>query len=374
MGSVVGGLGSAIGDVTGGLLGGVTSGIAGQLGPAPQVNLFSDLTEQDRLGLIGEAALVGDRLAPTAQAAQLATGPADQVRAQQQTLANQLQAQATGQAPSLAEAQLRQATDRSLAQQLALAASQRGGNQAATQRQLLRNQAQAGQNIARDAATARIQEQQLAQQTLGGQLSGIRQADIGQATTQAQLQQQTNLANQQAELQNQAQKDAQQRFLKQEQLRLRQEQQNIVNQEQLQNAQLQQQQQQKAEQAAGATIGGLGSAISTGISLFSDEDLKKDIKDANKDVKKFLDALQAKSFTFKDKEKANNKENKKSVGITAQDLEKSEMGKTMVEDTKEGKQVNMKEAFSAVLASQAFLNQRLNDIEKTFSSRKKKKA
>jgi hypothetical protein len=85
-------------------------------------------------------------------------------------LISDLEAQARGEAPSLAEAQLRSATDRNLAQQLAAAQSQRGGSASLRQRELMRGQAAAGREVSQDAATARLQERQMAQQLLGEQI------------------------------------------------------------------------------------------------------------------------------------------------------------------------------------------------------------
>lgn len=88
-----------------------------------------------------------------------------------QKLLQRLEAQSKGEGPSLAEAQLKSASDRSLSQQLAAAASQRGGSAGTSRRQLLRSQAQQGQQLGQDAAQARIQEQLQAQQLLGQQVS-----------------------------------------------------------------------------------------------------------------------------------------------------------------------------------------------------------
>ena len=44
----------------------------------------------------------------------------------------------------------------------------------------------------------------------------------------------------------------------------------------------------------------------------------------------------------------------------AQDLEKTQLGKQMVENTPEGKQVNFGKGLGLVMASQARLNERLN--------------
>ena len=64
---------------------------------------------------------------------------------------------AMGRGPSLAEAQLKSASERNLAQQLGAMRGMRGGG-ASAQRAFLQNQAAAGNQLAQDAATARLQE------------------------------------------------------------------------------------------------------------------------------------------------------------------------------------------------------------------------
>lgn len=85
-----------------------------------------------------------------------------------QGLIKQLQGQTTGEGPSLADAQLRAATDRNLAQQLAAAQAMgaQGGNPAAMQRQLMQQQAATGQQLAQQSGIQQLQEQQAAQQLL----------------------------------------------------------------------------------------------------------------------------------------------------------------------------------------------------------------
>ncbi len=100
-----------------------------------------------------------------------ASSRSTQAQSDRRGLITQLQGQADGTAPSLAEAQLKSASDRSLAQQLAASQSQRGGSASSRERQLLRNQSSAGRDIAQQSATARIQEQQAAQAQLGTQIS-----------------------------------------------------------------------------------------------------------------------------------------------------------------------------------------------------------
>lgn len=125
-----------------------------------------------------------------------------------------LSERALGRGPSLAEAQLRSATNRNLSQQLAAAASMRGRNVGATQRQLLQQQGEAGRNLAQDSAVARMQEQQAAQSQalnqgniLASSLNQNLQSGYGFKTgariQQAQMQQQTDALNSQIAAANQ---------------------------------------------------------------------------------------------------------------------------------------------------------------------------
>lgn len=82
-------------------------------------------------------------------------------------LVKQLQEQSQGKGPSLATAQMKAAQDRNLSQLLAAASAQRGGNTASRQRQVLQTQGDMGRQLAQDAAQARLQEQLAAQQMLG---------------------------------------------------------------------------------------------------------------------------------------------------------------------------------------------------------------
>lgn len=118
-------------------------------------------------------------------------------------LVQQLQQQAAGQGPSLAEQQLQRGGERSLAQAMALQQAARATPGGMAQRNIARQQAATSQGLAAEAATQKLQERQLAQSQLGSALG--QQIQQGQFNTQ--LQQQTALANQQAQMQAQAQKD-----------------------------------------------------------------------------------------------------------------------------------------------------------------------
>ncbi len=262
-------------------------------------------------------------------------------------LLDQLSARARGEGPSLAEAQLRSASERSLAQQVGAAAAQRGGSPAAIQRQLARSQAGAGQQLASQAATTRIQETQAAQQQLGQQIAQEQQLSDQLVNNFLQLGLSVDQARQAA-----AQR------LEELRLQARLGEQGIRAQASAASA-------QSSSQLTGALIGG---AATVGAGLLSDENQKTNIDPANKQTQAFLDALNAKSFEYKDSKIPGAAEGER-FGVLAQDLEKSKMGKSLVKETDHGKMIDIAQGFGAVLAAQAQLNERLKDIE----SKKKKK-
>lgn len=117
---------------------------------------------------------VAPRQAPQAGPAQLAQTSG--FRSNQQDLINRLDALSKGQGPSLAAEQLRQATDRNMAQQASIAQTGRG-NAALSGITASNAAAQLGQQAASDSAVARIAEQQMALQQLGGAIHQGRTAD-----------------------------------------------------------------------------------------------------------------------------------------------------------------------------------------------------
>jgi hypothetical protein len=125
------------------------------------------------------------------------------------------------------------------------------------------------------------------------------------------------------------------------------------------------QQSQLLSQAKQAQQGALGGLIQGGMMAYalSDETQKKNIKPAKKQVDSFLKELNARQFEYKQPDSLGASEGKK-VGIMAQDLEKSSLGKQMVKEVNGNKMVDMAGGFSAVLAAQARLNERLENLEK----------
>jgi hypothetical protein len=112
-----------------------------------------------------------------------------------------------------------------------------------------------------------------------------------------------------------------------------------------------QQQGQNSAMLGGLLGGGLGLA---GMAMFSDEDLKDDISDADKDSDKMISKLNPKSFKYKD-----DPDEETHYGIIAQDLEKSPMGKSLVIDTPKGKAIDIPRALAAVMAVQSTMDKRL---------------
>lgn len=273
-----------------------------------------------------------------------------QSRSRQTALADALEAQARGEGPSLAENQLRQANERSLANQLALAASTRGrSNPAATARQVLQNQAQNNQVTNAQVADARIQEQLNAQQMLGNLSTQLREQDaaaqnnaisqnaqflaeragIADANRAAAMNLETTRANQAIGVGNQAVQDT---------INRRDTRQSTIS---------------GLLQGGG---GGLGM-----LSKMSDKNAKSDIKDGSEEVYDFLEALNSKVYKYKEPEKHGSG---KEIGVLAQDVERGgNVGKSLVKELPEGKVLDMGKGFGAVLAAQAELHERLKKLE-----------
>ena len=185
-GSAFGPVGTAIGGGLG-LLGGFLGG-GGESGPQSALR-----------GQLGDlASMYGSRgRGPVERAS------ASDFRGNQQGLVAQLEAMSRGEGPSLAEQQLRSATDRNVREQQAMAAGASGPNAALAQFQAANNTGLLGARSAQDAAAARIVEQQAAMNQLGLVLQGARGQDedlsrfnAGQGNQMTQFQRGLNDASQ----------------------------------------------------------------------------------------------------------------------------------------------------------------------------------
>jgi hypothetical protein len=295
----------------------------------------------------------------------LNTLQSDQARAQQMALANALQGQAYGTAPSIAQAQLQAGTDANIAQQMAMAQSGRG-NPALAQRLAMQNAAGAQQTMAQQATLARLQEQQQAQQNLANLLSGTRSQDLTGAT--ANLGAQTNVLTTGMGLDAATQQANQRAALQREALRLQEVQ--GANQTELGVFNTLSGVGQQSGGGAGGFLSGLGGLAAGLGAIFSDEDLKENITEPKKKLGEFLSNVGAHEYEYKDKKMGKGK----FVSPMAQELEKSELGEGMVEETPQGKAVNYGRGLGLILASQGYLNDRLDELESALKKRGKKNA
>lgn len=257
-----------------------------------------------------------------------------------------------GQAPSLATQQMKLAQDRNLAQQAALMAGSRGGNSSMAQRLLAQNMGNAGRDIAQQSAIDRLQERdRFLQHGLAADQALM--AGSGQALNTALMPKRELQAHEQARV-------------------------AIANEQAKANA-------EATAKKRGALMGGLGAgmgmlggggegggglkdvaSLASTFAMFSDENLKEDIKPADgKDMDKFLDAISAKEYKYKEGvSKLPGAAPGERTGILAQDLEKSKVGKQLVKDTPVGKAVDIGQSVGALLASQAHLNEKIKKLEK----------
>lgn len=309
----------------------------------------------------------------------------------QQNFLQSLEMSAAGKGgPSAAEATLQKGLDASIASNLALARSGRGGNQSVAMKQALQQNALATGAVSNDAAALRAREQQQAQQLYGTTASGIRAqdqqqqvTDLGAATTDAQLEQQTILANQALRndasktnlltaLDQQKQKDTM--ILQLMQMGMTQEQAAFeaeVQQQQFNAGLLAQQeaarqgvaiQNNASSMQTGAAIAqGVGTAISMAAAA-SDERVKTEITDGSGSLHEFLSALGTHEYEYDEPEKPLRGKGR-FVSPMAQEIESTKLGKNMVKDTPDGKIVDYGKGFGTMLAALADQHKRLQRIE-----------
>lgn len=344
-------------------------------------------------------------------------------------LLQQLAQRAAGQGPSLAEAQLKSASERNLAQQLAAAQAMRGGSAAARARSLSLAQSTGGRETAQAAAEMRIKETQAAQEQLATLSTNQQQMadnlrlkylsmglDLKEADQAAQreyesLLAKSNLAAQGINLQgfegastrradfvsnigsglatmfsdkrvkkeikkkdlgiedflaavsDRVQKTASQKadtdvadFLRD----VPSVQSGSQGYKKLGDT-LKSKASEKESDDEEMSLADMKRADESKLSEMSDKSSKKDVEKF--DPKSFLSALQAYKYKYKNPEMPLRGEGE-FVSVMAQDLEKAgPIGKSAVIDTPEGKVVDYGKLAGAMLAAQAHLNKRLDEIE-----------
>jgi hypothetical protein len=190
--------------------------------------------------------------------------------------------------------------------------------------------------------------------------------DIGLAVEQAGFRQGANQANLGASLQQRGMNDAASQYYTQAGLNLDEQQrqaQMLMEQMKLQQALGYESIRQKdysdaAEHRQGAMAGATKGAGAL-MSLFSDERLKTDVRPGDEKVEALLETIGAHDYRYKNEEHGKGR----FVSPMAQELERTELGKALVEDTPEGKVVHYGRAVGTMLSAQANLHKRLRKLE-----------
>jgi len=298
----------------------------------------------------------------------------NQSRQFQMDLANRLQGIASGQQKGAGELATERQVRQGIAAQMAAAASQRGGNAALAARGAARNAGALSTSGVGQAQQAALQDQSAANQALAGVAQGMRGQDIDLASQNAQLTQQTNLANMSAENQRIFQQAGLDQSTSLANMQAKLTQMGMNDQAALSylsllfgrdaaelNAQLQREGLDAATQQNGL---GWGDVLSVGgtlgaAALMSDRRLKKNIRSARRDIDEMLDGLKPYDYSYKDEKHGKGPR----AGIMAQDMERSKLGASIVRQLPEGKALDVNKAISAGLAAAARLNERLNKLE-----------
>lgn len=272
-------------------------------------------------------------------------------------LIEELKLKAQGGGPaSLAERNLVSANQRSLSQTLAAAAAARGTPQGATQRQIQRQRGMAQRNLAEQGNMLRLQEQAAAQEQLAPLLLAQQQESLQQVMQPGSTS--ASAASTRFAEDVKREEEARKKFGREVGAvtgAIGTVAGGIVG------AYYGGPTGAAAGAAAGgAVLGGVGTAAGEAA---SDKKLKKHVESAKGDVRKFLDAVSAKSYEYKDPTMPGAAPGDR-FGVMAQDLEKSEMGKSLVRETPQGKMVDTVQGFGALLAAQAEMHKRLKKLEK----------
>lgn len=105
-----------------------------------------------------------------------------------------------------------------------------------------------------------------------------------------------------------------------------------------------------------------GGLLSGGSGILSDERAKTNVKPADAKIKDFLDKAGAHEYSYKDPSQPGAAPGKQ-VGPMAQELEQSELGAKMVNDSGQGKSVDFQRGLGTLVAALASLNKRLDHME-----------
>lgn len=235
---------------------------------------------------------------------------------------------------SVAQQQLAQATNRNLAQVAGSVAGARGPNQALAMRAGLQQQAAASQDAAGQSGLLRANEYQ--------------QAVQNKMATQNQLSQ--------ALAENQRMREAGQGLRAQ----VAGQGQALRTNAQLGTAGLQAAANKSKADGTKDLIGNIASAAGQ-IFAGSDKNIKKQIKPAK--LEDLMMKINASKFKYK-QPNGESYQDGEVAGVMAQDLEKSELGDSLVSESPSGKQVDLKKAVPVTMAAVSEIMKRIKKLEK----------
>lgn len=281
----------------------------------------------------------------------------NQTRDAQRKLLQQLQQQASGQGPSLAQMQLQKAQSANIAQAMALGQSQRGAGQGALLKNIQNQQAGIASGMANDSAMARLQEQMAAQNMLGQNAQNMRAQDINVAGMGLQNNQfNAGQSNQMSQFNAAAGNQMNQFNAGQRNDMLNSDADRAAKASEANAANYVAQQKIEQEREAGFLnmIGNIFGAAS-----MSDENVKTDIKNADAAVADFLDKVGVHEYRYKDEKHGKGRR----VSPMAQEFEKSELGKEFVFETPDGKAVDYGKGLGTMVSAMALLHKRLKKVE-----------
>lgn len=267
------------------------------------------------------------------QAPQMDASQSNQARGQQQNLAQMLQGVASGQQVGAGEMAVNRQANQANAAQNAQASMARGANAALAARSAARNQADIGTNAAGQAAQAQMQDASNAQGQLSGLLGTMRGQDIGVAGAN----QNAQMSQQNVQLAGLAQMLG-------------------IDQAEL-NAAL------GKAQVNGADKGMFGSLLQAGgqvgAAAVSDERTKEHVEDAGGAIDEMLAKIEPKTWKYIDEKHGKGTH----VGVMAQALERSEVGRDLVFEHEGVKHIDIRRTVPVLLAAVARLEDRIRELE-----------
>jgi hypothetical protein len=307
--------------------GSAIKGLVGDLGggaPDPSVGPLDTIAgtaqaQQAELDRLRQQAEANPTAAPQTGLVQLDQTNIDPLRQRQGVALDQLQQAASGALPSAAEIAARDAANRASAQAYGNAAALQGGNSSGgTLRQALDAQTQAQGDIQTKLLADRAAEQATARQQLVQGITGAQTTEGQLATSNANLAQGANLANQSADVNTRAQD------ISREQNLISGATADTSNATAAAKAALDAKVQEQANANAlkGAEIGAGASVIPK---LISDRRAKTDVKST--DLVDLAESLPGYTFDYKDPGDGPGRR----VGVMAQDVARSPMGAQMVQ-------------------------------------------